>query len=145
MTHTLSRHLVTFLAAVAAVFAMAAPAYAAKDEIYTKRDNLGARGYDVVAYFTAGEPTKGSADFETTYKGATWRFSSQENLDRFTANPGQYAPQYGGYCAWALAKNQLAPGNPKFWKIVDGKLYLNYSKGVQKKWEKDISRLHHQC
>lgn len=94
-------------------------------------------GYDVVAYFTEGAPVKGSADYSTEYKGADWYFSSQENLDKFKAEPIKYAPQYGGYCAWAASQGNLANGDPERWAIHEGKLYLNYSKGVQKKWLKD--------
>ena len=118
---------------------IAAPAWAAKPEIYTGRfSNLAADGYDVVAYFELGEPVKGSSEHELTHKGVVWRFASAENLSKFEADPAAYAPQYGGYCAWATAQGYTARGNPKFWRIVDGKLYLNYSAGVQRKWEKDI-------
>ena len=119
--------------------AVSAPAaFADKDPIYTaKRSNLALQGYDTVAYFTVGEPTKGSADYTTTYEGAEFRFSSEENLSLFLAEPAKYAPQYGGYCAWAVAKGQTAKGDARRWAVVDGKLYLNYNKGIQKKWDKD--------
>ncbi|MEM9122316.1 MAG: YHS domain-containing (seleno)protein, partial [Pseudomonadota bacterium] len=92
-----------------------------------------------VAYFTEGKPVKGSDAFTTEYKGVTWRFSSAENLEKFTADPEAFRPQYGGYCAWAVgAKNSLFKGDPNYWKIVDGKLYLNFNEGVQETWEEDI-------
>ena len=117
--------------------AAAAPAFA-EDPVYTSRwSNVAVQGYDPVAYFTLGEPTKGSDDFSTTYMGAEFRFASQANLDAFLAEPTRYAPQYGGYCAWAIADGQYAKGNAKNWAIVDGKLYLNYNKSIQKKWDKD--------
>ncbi|MEM1148516.1 MAG: YHS domain-containing (seleno)protein [Pseudomonadota bacterium] len=117
---------------------MTPAAYAEKDPIYTGRfSNLALQGYDTVAYFTAGEPTKGSADFSTTYEGAEFHFSSQENLTLFLADPAKYAPQYGGYCAWAVAQDKTAKGDARRWAIVDGKLYLNYNKGIQKKWDAD--------
>ena len=99
---------------------------------------MGAGGYDVVAYFKAGRPLAGIGQFSSEYKGATWRFSSKENLDAFKASPASFAPQYGGYCAWAVAQNYTASGDPLVWKIVGGKLYLNYDLSVQAKWEKDI-------
>jgi hypothetical protein len=68
----------------------------------------------------------------------TWRFSSAANRDLFAADPAKYAPQFGGYCAWAVSNNHTAQIDPQAWKIVDGKLYLNYSKGVQARWSKDI-------
>lgn len=113
-------------------------AIAAEPEIYTGRNGLAVGGYDTVAYFQAGEPVKGSADFTLDYKGATWRFSTQENLATFEAAPEAFAPRYGGYCAWAVAQGKLVKGNPKYWHIHDGALYLNINKGTQKKWLKDV-------
>ena len=124
--------------AAAAFFIGASPAFA-KPPIYTQRfRNLAIDGHDPVAYFTIGAPTLGEAAFTTEYKGAEWRFASQENLDLFLADSEAYAPQYGGYCAWAIAQGNLARGNPKFWKIVDGKLYLNFNADIQQRWEADI-------
>ncbi|ASO30066.1 YHS domain protein [Vibrio anguillarum] len=109
----------------------------AEDEIYTSfLSNKALSGYDTVAYFTEGEPVKGSSDFSTLYKNAQWYFSSKENLELFLNNPNQYAPQYGGYCAWAFSeKNDFAPGDPNQWAIVDGKLYLNYDKKIKTLWD----------
>lgn len=109
----------------------------AEDEIYTSfLSNKALSGYDTVAYFTKGEPVKGSSDFSTLYKNAQWYFSSKENLELFLNNPNQYAPQYGGYCAWAVSeKNDFAPGDPNQWAIVDGKLYLNYDKKIKTLWD----------
>jgi hypothetical protein len=70
---------------------------------------------------------------------ATWLFSSAENRDRFAADPQKYAPQYGGYCSYAVSQGHTASIDPEAWRVVDGKLYLNYSKGVQKKWEMDTT------
>ena len=95
-------------------------------------------GYDPVAYFTEGKPVKGNKSFSTTYQGATWLFSSAANRDLFVKNPAAYAPQFGGYCAWAVSKGYTAPSDPNAWKIVDNKLYLNYDKDIQEKWSKDI-------
>lgn len=95
-------------------------------------------GADTVAYFTASEAVIGSAEFAHEWQGATWHFASAENRDLFAANPEQYAPQYLGYCAWAVSQGSTAPIDPEAWKIVDGKLYLNYDKRVQNRWAKDI-------
>lgn len=113
-------------------------AFAGEPEIYTGRDGLAVGGYDTVAYFKAGEPVKGSADFTADYKGATWRFSSRQNLQDFEANPESYAPRYGGHCAWALAIGKLVKGNPKVWTIHEAALYFNVNKSTQKKWLKDV-------
>ena len=123
----------------AGVFTLASAAHAAKPDIYTGRfSNLAADGYDVLAYFGEGAPVKGAKDFETEHKGALWRFSSAENLVTFQTDPAAYTPQYGGYCAWAVAQDYTARGNPKNWTIVDGKLYLNYSDKVQSDWLEDV-------
>jgi YHS domain-containing protein len=95
-------------------------------------------GYDTVAYFTAQMPVKGDSRFTSSYMGVEWRFSSAENRDKFMASPERYAPQYGGYCAWAVAEGSTASGDPLRWKIVSNKLYLNYDADVQKKWELNI-------
>ena len=95
-------------------------------------------GYDPVAYFTDGESQKGSSEFTTDWGGTQWRFSSAEHRDLFVQMPGKYAPQYGGYCAYAASINLIAPGNPTHWKVVDGKLFLNNNLIVHKLWERDI-------
>ncbi|MDZ7343106.1 MAG: YHS domain-containing protein, partial [candidate division KSB1 bacterium] len=85
--------------------------------------------------FTVSKPVKGDSKFEYKWMGATFRFSTKENLDLFKKEPEKYAPQYGGYCAYAISQNYTAPVDPEAWDIVNGKLYLNYSKSVQKKWK----------
>lgn len=95
-------------------------------------------GYDPVAYFQQGEPVKGNPEISLEHMGANWRFASAENKALFEANPEQYAPQYGGHCAFAAAKGYLAKGDPEAWHIENGKLYLNYNKQVQQMWFQDI-------
>jgi YHS domain-containing protein len=97
-------------------------------------------GYDSVSYFT-GKPLPGRDEFAVVYQGATFKFATAQNMATFKANPSRYAPQYGGHCAWAAANNYRFAGDPKIWKIVNGKLYLNYNQSVQAKWEKDIPGL----
>ncbi len=115
------------------------PAAQAEPPIYTGAfDDLAVQGYDPVAYFTEGKPVKGSKDFTTKYQGATFRFASAANRDAFVKSPEAYAPQYGGYCAWAVSQGYTAKGDARSWKVVDGKLYLNYNTSIQKKWEGDL-------
>ena len=117
----------------------AGPALAEKAPIYTGfLSSLALSGHDPVAYFSAGRPVEGSSEFELEYKGATWRFASQENLERFRADPAAFAPQYGGYCAWAVSQGYTAKGDPQYWRIVDNRLYLNYDASIQERWAKDI-------
>lgn len=97
------------------------------------------RGYDPVAYFTDGKPVEGRPEFAVTRDGATWRFATAEHKAAFEADPAKFTPQYGGYCAWAVsAKNEAVPIDPAAWRIVDGKLYLNYSQDVQRDWGQDV-------
>lgn len=111
------------------------PVYAAKDRIYTSFiSNKAVGGYDSVSYFTESKPVKGSEEFSLDYMGATWLFSSQENLALFEAEPEKYAPQYGGYCAYAVAQGTTAKGDPTLWEIVDDKLYLNVNKKIKNRW-----------
>jgi YHS domain-containing protein len=100
-------------------------------------DGKAVSGYDPVAYFTIQDAVQGDPRYEFAWNGAKWLFSSQENLDKFKADPEAFAPQFGGYCAYAVSEGHTANGDPKAWKVVDGKLYLNYSPDVKKMWEKD--------
>jgi YHS domain-containing protein len=111
---------------------------AAQPKVYSFEE-VALRGADPVAYFTEEAAVKGSPDYEHEWNGATWRFSSAENRDLFVSNPEAYAPQYGGYCAKAVSEGYLASIDPEAWRIVDGKLYLNYSPGVQRQWAQDIA------
>ena len=118
---------------------IAVPSACAEAPIYTGRfNNLAVQGFDPVTYFTLGELQKGLREFSTRYMGAEFRFVSQDNLDTFLSDPMAYAPQYGGYCAWAMADGKFAKGDARRWNIVDGKLYLNYNKSIQEKWLADI-------
>jgi len=112
------------------------PAFAAADAVYTNwRDNVAAEGYDVVTFFS-GKPQQGKVEFSTRYEGADWFFFSQANKDLFLTNPDLFAPQYGGYCAWATAKGKLAPGNPDHWHVEDGRLFFNYNARIERRWQK---------
>lgn len=95
-------------------------------------------GYDAVAYHTTGDAVRGSESITLSYQGATWRFASAENRSLFEANPDAYAPEYGGHCAWAAAQGYLAQGDPQVWRIVDGRLFLNASQGINRRWLRDI-------
>ena len=103
-----------------------------------KGPGLAAHGYDVVAYFTTGQPTLGRADFSTVYSNATYRFASQEHLEAFQKEPAKYVPQFGGFCAFGVSVGAKFDGDPSLWRIVDGKLYLNLNREIQKKWQEDI-------
>ena len=126
-----------FFAFLAMFFVLMGQAFA-QNANYIGASGAAADGYDVVAYFTLMKPVVGDATMVAQHNGATYRFSSRENLDAFTANPEKYAPQYGGHCAFAASFGKKAPGDPNQWKVVDGKLYLNVNANVQKKWDADV-------
>lgn len=98
-------------------------------------------GYDPVSYFKDGKPAKGDQEYSYSWKDADWHFVSEENLSMFKANPEQYAPQFGGYCAYGMAHGHKAPTEPDAWTIVNDKLYFNYNKEVLSKWKKDQDEL----
>jgi len=102
------------------------------------QNGIAIAGADPVAYFTESTYVPGSDQFTYDWSGTTWQFASAENRDLFASNPNQYAPQYGGFCAWAVSQGYTAPVDPTAWKIVDNRLYLNYDRKVQARWEQDV-------
>lgn len=136
----MTRRLPTALAVVLLAIVLHAPAAAAVEPVNTTFfGHLAIEGFDPVAYFTDGAPAKGSKEHQLEWRGATWRFVSAEHLAAFRAAPERYAPQYGGYCAWAVAHGDTAGIDPAAWTILDGKLYLNYSEDIQRKWARDVA------
>jgi YHS domain-containing protein len=138
----LARRALFGLAAFATLALSTGAAQAVKQtggEYNTLYAGLGAKGYDVVAYFTDGKPILGTADFEAVHGGVTWRFASQTHLEMFEADPAKYAPQYGGFCAWGVAQGKLFDVDPvNGWKIVDGRLYMNFNDDILALWAKDV-------
>ena len=107
-------------------------------KVNKSRFGTAVEGYDVVAYFEDRNPVEGTREHTHEWMGATWRFASAVHRDRFAANPERYAPQYGGFCAYAVSQGTTAGIDPDAWKIVDGKLYLNLSPSIQEIWLQDI-------
>ncbi len=100
------------------------------------------KGYDPVAYFTQNQAVEGSAKYSYHWLGATWHFTSAENLDLFKADPAKYAPQYGGYCADGVSLGTVTTNvDPKAWRIIDGKLYISYDPGAADGFEKNPTKL----
>jgi YHS domain-containing protein len=124
----------TALAVIGAFMAIAAHA-----QSFNNDRGVGAKGYDVVAYFTDGKAVKGNPQFTHEHGGVTWQFASAEHRDMFKADPAKYAPQYGGYCAYGVAVGGLYDVQPEnSWSVVDGRLYLNKDPGVKQTWLKDV-------
>lgn len=134
---------VILLSAGLAVGAASGPASAVKQtggEYNTLFAGLGAKGYDVVAYFVNGGASQGSERHTLEYGGVTWRFATRENRDLFAGDPVKYAPQYGGFCAWGVSQGKLFDVDPvNGWRIVGGKLYLNFNADINGMFGKDSS------
>ena len=127
--------------AVASLFAGAAHAELKAGGSYNPLyAGLGAKGYDVVNYFTDGKPAQGTDSYVVEYAGVKWQFVSKEHRDTFKADPARYAPQNGGFCTWGVANGKLFDVDPvNGWKVVGGKLYLNFNADIQKVFDKDPS------
>ncbi len=133
------RSFLKFAAVAVASAALPLPAFAGKAQVFTGIvDGVAVGGFDAVSYFT-GVPIEGKSDIKTDWNGAEWRFATAANKAAFIANPEKYAPQYGGYCAFAVSKGATAKGDPQAWTVVNDKLYLNFSQGVREQWRSDIT------
>ncbi len=130
------RALFALIAALGVASALSGSAHAAEPPVF-QDGGVAIRGYDPVAYFTRGKPVAGSAKHTLRWKGAVWRFASAKHLAMFKADPAKYAPQYGGYCAYAVSRNYTAKIEPDAWTIHKGKLYLNYNKFIRAAWERE--------
>ena len=126
-----------FLMVGLALFAVAATPAFAGSTWYTTDGKVAIGGTDPVAYFEEGRPVAGKPDISYAWNGVSWRFASAANRDAFMKSPAKYAPQYGGFCAWAVSKGYTAKTDPDAWTIVDGKLYLNYNKSIRSRWSLD--------
>lgn len=112
-------------------------ALAAEPPVFATRGTA-INGYDPVAYFTEARPERGAEPITLDWNGTTWRFASAANRDIFAANPERFAPQYGGYCAYAVANGYTASTDPDAFTVHDGKLYLNFNRRIRTRWERDI-------
>lgn len=123
-----------------ALMTLLSAGYARADQpIFHSQDGAAIGGYDTVAYFTVGAPVRGQPDIAVMWKGAVWLFSSTNNRERFEANPRAYAPQYGGYCAYAVSRGYTMETDPTAWRISDGKLYLIHNPRVLSLWTNDMA------
>ena len=123
------------IAALALIASVAAgPAFAAD----VTHSTPGLSGYDPVAYFTDGKPVRGSGYHVAAHEGITYAFANADHKKLFIANPKQYLPAFGSYCAYGVAVGKKFVADPEVWKVVEGTLYLNLDKGIQEKWQKDI-------
>ena len=129
-----------FIIALGVAAALPVFADSKADPINKSSNGVAIKGYDAVAYFTESKAVKGSSAFSYEWMNSTWLFASAADRDEFARNPEKYAPQYGGYCAYGVSQGHTAPIDPEAWTIVEGKLYLNYSKGVKKTWSEAVPK-----
>ena len=135
----MARGLFTALVLVGLLALAASPARAG-DAVFQK-DGLAIRGYDPVAYSTEGRAVRGDEHWTLDWSGAHWRFASEENRARFAAAPERWAPQFGGFCAWAMSQGFKSSTMPEAFRVLDGRLYLLYSKSVLERWEPQAKTL----
>ncbi|MGK0440960.1 MAG: YHS domain-containing protein [Pseudohongiellaceae bacterium] len=127
--------LVVFVATV--LFSTSGSVFAGADTETDNNDVILA-GHDVVAYFTQGKPVLGDEKYTDAYNGAIYRFSSAKSRDLFRVNPAQYAPVYGGVCAYGMTFGKKFEIDGKAFEIVDGRLYVNKNIDVYEAWKKDV-------
>ncbi|WP_234900775.1 YHS domain-containing (seleno)protein [Ruegeria lacuscaerulensis] len=118
---------------------LAPAAFAQHLPVFYKTDGAAMAGYDAVSYFNGDAPVRGRPEYSVVWKGAEWHFATPENRDAFEMNPRAYAPQFGGYCAYAMAQGELVSTDPNLWQVIDGRLYLTHSPAIERMWEQDTS------
>jgi YHS domain-containing protein len=124
---------------IALALGLAAPLFGqSKSLLNLDKSGLALQGYDPVAFFTEKKPVKGKPELKSTFHGATYQFASAEDKAVFDKDPAKYEPAYGGYCAYGVSRNKLAPIDPAASQVVDGRLLLQYSKGVRDEFNKDV-------
>jgi YHS domain-containing protein len=126
-----------FICAVVLALVVAILPISAKTLTNTSWTGSGIKGYDPVAYFTDNKAVEGKNDFQTQMNGTTYYFASKEHKALFDANPEKYLPQFGGYCAYGVSINKTINIDPNAFQIIDGKLYLQYSKDILNKFNQD--------
>ena len=131
-----SQQMKTILSVVTLLILIACSSGKSNSEIFIV-DGKAIRGYDAVAFHNEQKAVQGNESFAHDWNGATWQFANASNLNLFKADPGKYAPQYGGYCAYGTAEGHKAPTETETWTISDGKLYFNYNNEVKDLWMKD--------
>lgn len=119
---------------------VASPAFAAEKGSTSPinvENGLALHGYDAVAYFADGTPTKGNPAIVASYQGVRYQFATEAHRKAFEAAPASYAPQFGGYCALGTAYGEKVDTDPTTGKVVNGKLYLNYNHKTAERWNTD--------
>ena len=117
---------------------LALPVFAqTKSLLNLDKTGVAIQGYDPVAFFTDHKPVKGDPKYLVKHDGAIYLFATKQHRDLFKENPSKYEPEFGGYCAYGVSRNKLVEIDVDAFQIVDGKLLLQYSKGVRDDFNKD--------
>jgi hypothetical protein len=127
------RQIVASLVVLPVLSAFPRQADAMAPEFYTKH-GIAVGGADVVAYFRNGQRLQGDPVLSVSWRSATWQFSSVGNRDAFEMNPAAFAPQFGGFCAYAMAQRAIVPADPDVFVIRGGRLFLTFSADVRRLW-----------
>ena len=129
MSHLKLRRVNSALPLLTSLLLLAAPVRAgvpgSTSPINVDPQGLAHRGYDPVAYFEDGKPTRGVKSFSASYGGARYLFASESHRKLFLENPKKYVPEYGGFCAVGTSFGEKVDVDPETGKIINGKLYLN--------------------
>jgi YHS domain-containing protein len=124
-------------AVLALAFSLPLAAASGKPLVNVDKNGVIVDGYDVVAYFTDGRPVEGQPEFASSHGGATYWFASAEHKALFDADPAKYAPEFGGFCAYAVSRNGLRPIDPAVFHFVGGKLFLQHTRKAYDLFERD--------
>ncbi len=132
-----------FILGALSAFFLAPAAHAQDMPVYYTTDGVALAGYDAVSYFDGAKPIMGMPENSVMWKGARWHFASQENRELFESDPRAFAPQFGGYCSYAMAMGTLKSTDPNAWQVVNGRLYLTHSEAIEKIWQQDRAEYIH--
>ena len=133
----MARRGIGILTMVGTLLLAAGSAWGEEGPVYAP-DGVAIHGYDPVAYFTEEAAVPGDPANAYEWSGATWHFASRENLELFAQEPEKYAPQYGGYCAWAVSRGSTARIDPEQFVVEDGRLFLNFSRRINRRFVRDL-------
>lgn len=137
---TLQRFLI-FTSAIMITILFGITASSSFEAVSTEENgDVAIQGYDTVAYFTENKPVKGEPAYDHMWQGARWLFANSRHRDLFVENPRKYAPRYGGFCSGAMVLGSKVRSDPQAWKIIDGKLYLNYEKAGMEQFALDADK-----
>ncbi|WP_420583643.1 YHS domain-containing (seleno)protein [Ruegeria sp.] len=124
---------------VTAFAAFSAPAQAA-EELNVTADGIAMDGFDVISYFDAHKPAKGVPEYSVDYRGATWLFSTEENRDKFAADPASFEPKYNGWCSNAVSKGYSADVDfVNGWAVINGGLHLFWAEGTKHNFLSEVT------